>query len=141
MNAETTPEHAGPDDDPIPLAEDRPVVDGRAKTAAEIRAEMQQLLEEDRLRAAEQAAEPAAAPRPAPSGVRDRTDEAVARIRAGGQGAAATVSRQVDRARAAVPEQAVAAVRDTVGRRPDLLAGVAGLLVLVLIVRRWRRGR
>jgi hypothetical protein len=78
MSTEPTPEPTDGDDGTTPpataLAPDRPVVDGTAKTAAEIRAELEELLAEDERRAAREPAGPAAVdgtervrPRPVPA--------------------------------------------------------------------------
>lgn len=131
-----------------PPAPERPLVDGTHKTSDELRAELDQLLEEDRQRAAEAPAEPVGPPPARPGGSATGGSDGVARIR---DGAVARVQHQVERARTAVPETAssvtrtvqdkAASARDTAQERPGLLAAVAAALVLALLVRRVLKGR
>jgi hypothetical protein len=126
-----------------PLAPDRPVVDGTAKSSEEIRAEMQELLDEDNRRAEERrehAGETVGelvtrveAGSAAPAG----RDQAAKRPgRAGSPSPTGTGQGRIERARAAVPET-LAAATGTVQRRPDVFAGLAVVLVAILLVRRW----
>ncbi len=126
-----------------PLAPDRPVVDGTAKSSEEIRAEMQRLLDEDSRHAEERREHDG-----------ETVGELVTRIEAGSAApagrdqAAGTPGRtgpasptgtgqgRIERVRAAVPEK-VAAATGTVQRRPDVFAGLAVVLVAILLVRRW----
>jgi hypothetical protein len=131
-----------------PLAPDRPVVDGTAKSSEEIRAEMQQLLDEDSRRAEErreQAGETVGelvtrveAGSAAPAGlVPAGRDQAARRPgRTGPVSPTGTGQGRIERARAAVPET-LAAATGTVQRRPDVFAGLAVVLVAILLVRRW----
>ena len=131
-----------------PPAPERPLVDGTHKTSDELRAELDQLLEEDRQRAAESAEEPVGPPAARPGGSATGASDGVARIR---DGAVARVQHQVERARTAVPETAstvtrtvqekAASARDTAQERPGVLAAVAAALVLALLVRRLLKGR
>ena len=137
-----------------PPAPDRPLVDGTHKTSDELRAELDQLLEEDRQRAAEPAGEPAGPPsaRSDGSGTRDgavsRVQHQVERARTAAPGTASTVTRTVQEKasalRQAVPaavQEKAASARDTAQERPGVLAAVAAALVLVLLVRRVLKGR
>ena len=146
-----------------PPAPERPLVDGTHKTSDELRAELDQLLEEDRRRAAESAEEPVGPPAARPGGSATGASDGVARIR---DGAVALVQHQVERARTAAPgtastvtrtvqekasalrqavptavQQKAASARDTAQQRPGVLAVVAAALVLDLLVRRVLKGR
>ena len=136
MSTEPTPEPTDGDDGTTPpataLAPDRPVVDGTAKTAAEIRAELEELLAEDERRAAREPAGPAAVdgtervrPRPVPAVPHRARAEPV----------------DVDQGRTGPAVRAAAVtVRETAQQRPDLLAAVAvAIVVILLIARRLRR--
>lgn len=128
----------GPDEtgrDAPPLAADRPFVDGRAASPAELRAEMARLADEDRQHVddlREEVGDSVAA-------LASRLD-VKARVAEKRDDAVAAVSQQVDRARSVAVERAGAA-RETARERPGLAAGVvAAVLVLLVIVLR-RRGR
>jgi hypothetical protein len=146
-----------------PPAPDRPLVDGTHKTSDELRAELDQLLEEDRQRAAEPAEEPVGSLAARSEGSGTGASDGVARIR---DEAVSRVQHQVGRARTAVPgtastvtrtvqekasalrqavptavQEKAASARDTAQERPGLLAAVAAALVLVLLVRRVLKGR
>jgi hypothetical protein len=146
-----------------PPAPDRPLVDGTHKTSDELRAELDQLLEEDRQRAAEPAGEPAGPPSARSDGSGTGPSDGAARTR---DGAVSRVQHQVERARTAVPgtastvtrtvqekasalrqavpaavQEKAASARDTAQERPGVLAAVAAALVLVLLVRRVLKGR
>ena len=146
-----------------PPAPERPLVDGTHKTADELRAELDKLLEEDRQRAAESAEEPVGPPAARPDGSATGASDGRARIR---DGAVTRVQHQVERARMAAPgtastvtrtvqekasalrqavptavQQKAASARDTAQQRPGVLAVVAAALVLVLLVRRVLKGR
>jgi hypothetical protein len=140
MSSTSTPENTEPGDNapppPMPLAADRPVVDGTRKSSEEIRAELEQLLEEDRRREEELANSSAetvgqlvsrAGPVPRPGATRPPAPQP----QAPREGA----PREGTRARAALPERVLNA-QYAVQEKPGLLAAVAGVLVLILLVRR-----
>ncbi len=128
------------DGDPAPpLAADRPLVDGTKKTSGEIRAELEQLLEEERQRIEEEPDRdgaivgPHAAPVTAPPAAAEVTG-------AGPDGRprdepVAAAQHQVERARTAVQERA-SSLRNAAQQKPGVLAGVAVALVLLLLA--WR---
>jgi ElaB/YqjD/DUF883 family membrane-anchored ribosome-binding protein len=131
---DTGPDELDPDAGP-PLAADRPYVDGTAQSAEELRAEVERLSNEDRQHVDDLREEVVdsvaelAARLDVKTRVAERKDDAVA-----------TVHQQVDRARTAVVEGAVAA-KDTARQKPGYAAGVvAAVVVLLLIVLRRRRG-
>ncbi len=150
MSTTSTPENTEPGDDapppppPPPPAADRPVVDGTQKTSEQLRAEMQQLLEEDRLR--EELTHDSGetvdrtGSRGGGSEPRQPTGAPPAGARAGRDDAVAAVVHQVDRVRAAVPER-VSTVQTAVRQQPGLLAAVAGVLVLILLIARRLRAK
>ena len=146
---------------PMPLAADRPVVDGTSKTSGELRAELEQMLAEDRKRAeaASARAEQTVGELASRSGLsRSSTStDPVARLRAGRDEAVARVQHGVERARVAVPETAstvrhavqetaaslrtsvperASSVREVAQQKPGALAAVAAAVVLILLVRR-----
>jgi hypothetical protein len=146
---------------PMPLAADRPVVDGTQKTSEQLRAELEQMLAEDRKRAEEASVRAGQtvgelASRTGVSRSGAGTDP-VARLRAGKDEAVALVQHGVERARTAVPETAstvrhavqeraaslrdsvperASSIRDTAQQKPGALAAVAAAVVLLLLVRR-----
>ena len=101
------------------VAADRPVVDGSTVSAEELRAEVDRDREPDQQRVQELRAEVAgtaeelAGRLDVPARVQVRKDQAAAQLRS---------------------------ARDSAGEHPGVLAGVAALLVLVVIAR-WRRRR
>jgi hypothetical protein len=136
MSTSSTPENAEAGSDSaeqpvMPLAPDRPVVDGTTKSADQIRAEMAELLDEDRQRADDPPPEPETHSR-----IQTAKGEALAKVRAGTDEAVARVAHQVDRARAALPDT-VSTVKTTVQRRSDALAGLAIAVIAILLARRW----
>ena len=118
-----------------PLAADRPYVDGSTASPDELRAEVERLSNEERQHVddlREEVGESLAALASrfdVKARVAERKDEAVV-----------AAHLQVDRARIAVADGAVAA-RDTARQNPGLVAAAAGSLVvlLVLLFRRRRR--
>ncbi|HVH24695.1 MAG TPA: hypothetical protein VNA11_19790 [Pseudonocardia sp.] len=94
----------------MPLAADRPVVDGTQKTSEQLRAELEQMLAEDRKRTEEASvrAEQTVGELASRKGLSRTTAGAdpVARLRAGKDEAVARVQHGVERARTAVPETA-----------------------------------
>jgi len=131
---DTGPDEVDPDGAP-PLAADRPYVDGTALSADELRAEVERLSNEDRQHVDDLREE-----------VGDSVAELAARLDVKTRltekkdDAVATMHQQVDRARTAVAEGAVAA-KDTARQKPGMAAAVvAAVLVLLLIVLRRRRG-
>lgn len=117
----------------VPVAADRPFVDGTEKSPEEIRAEVE-VLSEERLQDVEElradlgdTVEELAARLDVPARVRTTRDETVA-----------TVQQQGDRARRALADKA-AVVGSTARERPGVLAGAAAVVVLVLVVLRRRR--
>ena len=135
----STPQQKDTDpDDPAavpPLAPDRPYVDGAAMSAGELRAEVERLSDEDRQHVDDLREEVGdslaelASRFDVRSRVAERKDEAVASVQQG-----------VDRARTAVAGRA-GAVKDTARQKPGVVAGVAGaVLVLLVVVLRRRRG-
>jgi ElaB/YqjD/DUF883 family membrane-anchored ribosome-binding protein len=128
------PERSDPDVAP-PLAADRPFVDGTAASPEELRAEVERLSNEEQQHVDDLREE-----------VGDSIAELASRLDVKARVAekkddvVATVHQKADRARAAVAGGAGAA-KDTARQKPGLLAGVAaGLLVLLVIVLRRRRG-
>ena len=131
---ELVPEGVGPDAAP-PLAADRPYVDGAALSAEELRAEVARLGDEDRQHVDDLREEVGDSVAELASRLDVRT-----RMTEKKDDAVASVHQQVDRARTAVAEGAVAA-RDTAREKPGVLAGVvaAALVLLLIVVRRRRR--
>jgi MYXO-CTERM domain-containing protein len=155
MTTGATPQDTGHSDDDVPVvagvAPDRPVVDGSRMSAEELRAEVEQLQDADRdgveaLRVEELREEVGetvgelAARLDVPARVQGSRDEAVAKVQARKDDAVAAVRQQADRARAVVADKAPA-VATTVQSKSGALAGVAAVLVLVLLVVRRRRSR
>lgn len=145
----------------MPLAADRPVVDGTRKTSEELRAELEQLLAEDRQRAEEAAAgtgetvgqlvsrtgQPRGAAGSDPATrIRIGKDQAVARVQHGIERARAAVPETASTVRHAVQEKAASwrgsvperasSVREAAQHKPGVLAAVVAAVVLLLIVRR-----
>lgn len=114
---------------PMPLAADRPVVDGTHQTAEEIRAELAKLLEEDRQRVEELVAERAVVAQPVVPDP-DVPAPVVAEPAAGPD----PVLRPAG-VREAVQEKA-SVLRGTAQDNPGVFAGAAIALVLVLLA--WR---
>jgi ElaB/YqjD/DUF883 family membrane-anchored ribosome-binding protein len=118
-----------------PLAADRPYVDGTAASPEELRAEVERLSNEERQHVddlREEVGESIAALASrldVKARVAERKDEAVS-----------AAHQQVDRARSAAADSALAA-KDTARENPGLIAGAAAalLVLLVLLVRRRRR--
>jgi hypothetical protein len=130
MSSTSTPENTEPGENagppPMPPAADRPVVDGTQKSSEEIRAELERLLEEDRRREEELA-----------NGSVETVGQLVSRTDGS---APPPPPPPPPRAPAAGPER-VSTVPTAVAQKPGLLAAVAGLLVLILLVRRRLKSR
>jgi hypothetical protein len=119
-----------------PVAPDRPVVDGTAKTPDEIRAEIAELSDE-RLQHVEEvreelaeSIEEIAARLDVPARVQARKDATVAEIRTRGNEVIASAQQQLDRA--------LRIVGGIVRGRPGVVAVAAGVVLLIVLSRRRR---
>jgi Protein of unknown function (DUF3618) len=125
------PEDAG--EETVPVAPDRPVVDGRGKSSEELREEVVEL-DDDRLRHIDELR----------AELGDTVEELVARldvparVQAKKVETVAAAQQQFDRMYRLVVEKAEA-VRKIMRDRPGAVTGAAALLLLVVLRRRRRR--
>jgi MYXO-CTERM domain-containing protein len=121
------------EDDAVPVAADRPVVDGRAMSPEELREEVEELRDErvvhiEALRAElGDTVEELASRFDVPARVQARKEEAVA-----------AALQQVDELYRLVTDK-VTEVRRFVREKPGAAAGVAAALLLLIVLRRRRR--
>ncbi|WP_219418833.1 DUF3618 domain-containing protein [Pseudonocardia nigra] len=121
-------DRAATDDTTAPLAPERPVVDGRAKTPEELRADVDELgdeLDDERRQHIEELR----------AEVGETVEQLAARL-----DAPARVAAAKDEVVATVQDRAVG-LKDRVRERPAPIAGVAVLLLLLLALRRRRARR
>jgi MYXO-CTERM domain-containing protein len=121
------------DDDAVPVAPDRPVVDGRTLSPEELREEVEELRDERVVHIEELRAE-----------LGDTVEELAsrfdvpARVQARKEETVAAALQQVDQLYRLVTDK-VAEVRRFVQEKPGAAAGAAAALLLLIVLRRRRR--